>query len=410
MAPHLQALELLLGLLALTTTTTTPLLAGAADVGTDDNDGNNSPGLPFVINTWGGPFTVATDAAYLALVANGDGATAALDAVQTGCSTCEANKCDGSVGYGGSPDEACETTLDALLMDGTTLNTGAVASLRRIKNAVGVARAVLDHTAHSLLAGDLATAFAVQNGFVEEDLATNDSLAACADWRAAACQPNYRVDVAPNASLACGPYVPLGAYASSSTSAASSAAATGASTRKRSGQPDAVAYVGHDTISQIAITSSGVMAAGTSTNGASHKVPGRVGDGPIAGSGSYADGEVGGCGATGDGDIMMRFLPCYQAVESLRRGLSPRAAAEDAVRRMVRRYPAVSSGIVVVDRWGNHGGAGSGWNFTYAFRGGSMNETTVVTVLPLEVAVDEQEDKKRGQEEPRLRYREQMLL
>ena len=38
---------------------------------------------------------------------------------------------------------------------------------------------------------------------------------------------------------------------------------------------------------------------------------------------------------TGDGDIMMRFLPCYQAVESLRRGMTPREAAEDAVRRMV---------------------------------------------------------------------------
>ena len=75
-----------------------------------------------------------------------------------------------------------------------------------------------------------------------------------------------------------------------------------------------------------------------------------LGDGPITGSGSYVDGDVGGCGATGDGDVMMRFLPCYQAVESLRHGMSPKAAAEDAVRRMVRKYPTVQSGIVVVDR------------------------------------------------------------
>lgn len=58
-----------------------------------------------VINTWAGVFTAATDAAYLSLLKP---ETSALDAVELGCSTCEANQCDGSVGYGGSPDENCE--------------------------------------------------------------------------------------------------------------------------------------------------------------------------------------------------------------------------------------------------------------------------------------------------------------
>lgn len=74
-----------------------------------NNVGNNSPGLPMVINTWGGPFTAATDAAYLALVEPGGGASA-LDAVERGCATCETNQCDGTVGYGGSPDENCEVS------------------------------------------------------------------------------------------------------------------------------------------------------------------------------------------------------------------------------------------------------------------------------------------------------------
>lgn len=68
---------------------------------------SNSPGLPMVINTWGGPFTAATDAAYLSLL---DPGTSTLDAVELGCATCEANQCDGSVGYGGSPDENCEVS------------------------------------------------------------------------------------------------------------------------------------------------------------------------------------------------------------------------------------------------------------------------------------------------------------
>ena len=125
-----------------------------------------NPHLPFVINTWAGPFTVATDTAYHSLTdpTSAHSRTPALDAVQAGCAACEQRQCDGTVGFGGSPDEACETTLDALLMDGASMKSGAVAGLRRIRDAVAVARAVLDHTRHSLLVGDLATRFAVEMG------------------------------------------------------------------------------------------------------------------------------------------------------------------------------------------------------------------------------------------------------
>ncbi|KAK7970399.1 nucleophile aminohydrolase [Apiospora saccharicola] len=355
-----------------------------------------SPGFPMVINTWGGPFTVATDAAYEPLVAASSsfinktgGGAAALDAVQRGCAACEAAQCDGSVGFGGSPDEQCETTLDALLMDGATLNTGAVAALRRVRDAVGVARAVLDHTDHSLLAGDQATAFAVQNGFVEEQggIGTAESARACHEWRERdRCQPNYRRDVTPDPRTACGPYSPVSAGEAKSGlqrdyEEEDEADLATADEKKRY-------QASHDTISMIALDSTGGMAAGTSTNGAAHKVPGRVGDGPIAGSGSYVDGEVGGCGATGDGDIMMRFLPCYQAVESMRQGLTPGEAAEDAVRRMTRRYPGVTTGLVVVNAKGEHAGAASGWTFTYAFRGGGMEATQVIMVSPIDGVED----------------------
>ena len=65
----------------------------------------------------------------------------------------------------------------------------------------------------------------------------------------------------------------------------------------------------HDTIAMIALNAEGSMAAGTSTNGATHKVPGRLADSGVPGSGAYVDSEAGGCGATGDGDVMMRFVP-----------------------------------------------------------------------------------------------------
>jgi hypothetical protein len=57
-------------------------------------------------------------------------------------------------GYGGSPDESGETTLDALIIDGVSLEVGSVGALRNVKNAIGVARAVMEYTKHTMLVGD----------------------------------------------------------------------------------------------------------------------------------------------------------------------------------------------------------------------------------------------------------------
>ncbi|KAG6025796.1 hypothetical protein E4U40_002481 [Claviceps sp. LM458 group G5] len=353
-----------------------------------------SPPLPIIIHTWSGPFKAASSAASTILRRPH---ASALDAIQAGASACEHNQCDGTVGPGGSPDETCETTLDALLMDGGhTLNTGAVGSLRRVKHAVAVARHVLDYTQHSLLVGDLATRFAVERGFVEEDLATGDSAARCEEWKRGGCQPNARrrrggaSSTVPDPRRFCGPYRRAdepGLFLWHGRDEVMNRGSAGVDVDV---DVDVDVNVnvnvnghGHDTIALVALDAAGNMAAGTSTNGQAHKIPGRVGDAPIPGSGAYVDSLVGGCGATGDGDIMMRFLPCYQAVESMRRGLSPREAAEDAVRRMLARYPGVRAGLVVMNHRGEHAGAASNWPFSYSFRTASMNETGVVDVPPM---------------------------
>ncbi|BAT92711.1 hypothetical protein VIGAN_07152500 [Vigna angularis var. angularis] len=69
-------------------------------------------------------------------------------------------------------------------------------------------------------------------------------------------------------------------------------------------------------------------------------------DGPIAGSSAYAVEEVGACCAIGDGDIMMRFLPCYQVVESMRLGMDPKLAAKDAIARLVKKFPDFLGAVV----------------------------------------------------------------
>ncbi|CAM1320411.1 AGA (predicted) [Pycnogonum litorale] len=125
-----------------------------------------SMAVPFAINTW--PFTNATKQASRVLAAG----RTAVDAVVSGCGVCEQQQCDFAVGYGGSPDESGETTLDAMIMDGKTLDVGGVGCLRRIKSAIAVARHVMNNTNHTLIVGELATEFAVSMGFKEESLST----------------------------------------------------------------------------------------------------------------------------------------------------------------------------------------------------------------------------------------------
>ncbi|MCO5597572.1 hypothetical protein L7F22_051651 [Adiantum nelumboides] len=325
-------------------------------------------GTPIVVCTW--PFKDAVRAAWDALQLG----FSAVDAVVEGCSACEALQCDGSVGFGGSPDENGETTLDAMIMDGTTMDVGAVGALRNVKDAIRAAKLVLEYTEHTLLVGDQATSFAISLGLNgPSNLSTSNSIAKWWSWLENACQPNFWRNVDPSSNSSCGPY----------TSIKQSPTSSEEFLQRKEICSKKIGRGNHDTISMAAIDMEGRIAAGTSTNGAAYKIPGRVGDGPIPGAGAYADQEVGACGATGDGDVMMRFLPCYQVVESMRLGLSPGEAAENAISRVRRKYPAFIGAIVALNMQGEHGGACHGWTFQYSVRTADVDDVTVVTINPV---------------------------
>eukprot|EP00094_Tigriopus_californicus_P002027 TCALIF_01953-PA protein Name:"Similar to USP46 Ubiquitin carboxyl-terminal hydrolase 46 (Pongo abelii)" AED:0.17 eAED:0.17 QI:0/0.8/0.63/0.90/1/1/11/530/644 len=285
---------------------------------------------------------------------------AAIDAVEHGCSRCESEQCDGTVGFGGSPDESGETTLDSMIMDGETFNVGAVAALRRVKSAISVARKVLENTHHSILAGSQATLFAKQMGFEEEWLNTTESENKWQTWRENNCQPNFWTNVSPDPSQNCGPYESVGQEAA----------------RVPFGQSG-----NHDTIGMIALDSNGKMVAGTSTNGANHKIPGRVGDSPIPGAGAYVDSEVGGAAATGDGDVMLRLLPSFTAVEAMRSGMSPQLAAQEAIDRITKKYPDFIGAVVALKKSGEFGAACHGIaEFPFSVANKEMGGAKVIVV------------------------------
>ncbi|KAK9820305.1 hypothetical protein WJX72_008767 [[Myrmecia] bisecta] len=319
-----------------------------------------------VVNTWA--FTKATARAWDVLSSS----KSAVDAVEQGCSLCEEQQCDFTVGFGGSPGEDSETTLDALIMEGTNMDAGAVSDLRHVKHAIGTARLVMEHTNHTMLAGLQATAFAVEMGMKLANLSTPASSDMYYRWQNNNCQPNFRRRVSPDPRKHCGPYKKVDTNEQSELAGRQLLDASGMQLPGHSSL-----WVGpenHDTISMVAIDKDGNVAAGSSSNGANHKVPGRVGDASVPGGGAYADSEVGGCGSTGDGDLHMRFLPCYQVVESMRQGMHPTEAAEDAVRRIVKRFPGYVGALFGVDKEGRHGGAAHGWTFTYAVRDASMSD------------------------------------
>lgn len=346
---------------------------------------------PVVVSTW---FAPAVQAAYGVLAAR----MPAIEAVDAGCTYCEVNQCDTTVGYGHHPDSVGRVTLDALVMDGATFNAGAVGDLRGVRGAFAAARGVMAHSAHTLLAGAGAADFAAGLlGQAAEGTETAASDAEHAAWLGAGCQPNYfgplwananASNACVNASCVAGGCAPVPTPAPTPYPAGAARAAGAGRVRTfAQGGPKppsaAVSRTNHDTIGMCALDVAGNIVGGGSSNGAGNKVSGRLGDVPVIGAGVYADNEVGCAGATGDGDLTMRFLPAYQAVEFMRGGMTPQAACDAAVRRIMRVYNASAHiGLVCLNRAGDIGASAQAWTFTYAYANASTGGKAVTVAVP----------------------------
>jgi N4-(beta-N-acetylglucosaminyl)-L-asparaginase len=320
-----------------------------------------------VINTWGGPFANGTVAAFNALSAG----KSALDAVEQGCMYCEEHQCDTTVGYGNHPDTAGFTSLDAMIMDGDSFDVGSVGYIRRYRKAISIARAVMTYTGHTMLVGDGAESFAAMMGFPREDTTTSQTKEGYDDWVNTNCQPNFYENI-PEAKISCGPYV--------FDSLQSSGVGSGLEKRAPSKNTWQATKDNHDTIGIVTLDKQGSMACGTSTNGANHKVAGRIGDSPITGAGCYVNSGVGGAAATGDGDVMMRFLPSFAAVSWMEMGFSPKEACQRAFAPITKIFPSFAGGIVCVNKNGEYAGASNNMDFSFSVYEEGMEDVTIFTV------------------------------
>jgi len=274
-------------------------------------------GGPLVVSTW--PFgKAANEAAHRILVAGGP----LLDAVEQGIWVVESMG-DGSVGLTGTPNAAGVVQLDSCIMFGPGHKAGSVAGLEGIKHPISAARRVMEKTRHVMLVGEGARMFALEQGLESVPINSREKYELWQKKRAAE-------------------------------------ASSGAGEKKKDG---------HDTIALLVLGADGNLAGGCSTSGLGGKLPGRVGDSPIIGSGLYVDNEVGAAGATGIGENIMRYCGSFLVVELMRQGLAPTEACREALRRIARQDPKgfnLSANFVALDKHGRFGAAGTDRGFSYS--------------------------------------------
>lgn len=184
--------------------------------------------------------------------------------------------------------------MDAAIMEGHSLRAGAVAAVSGIKNPIKLARGIMDDGRHLMLAGEGALMFARQIGFPE-------------------CPPESLI--------------------------------VDRERRRWDGK--------HGTVGCVAFDSTGKLSVATSTGGIFNKLPGRVGDSPLIGCGTYAD-DHGAVSCTGHGEAIMRVVLAKSAVELLKGSANPQAAAKKALELLVHKT-ASTGGLILVDSQGKIG-------------------------------------------------------
>jgi beta-aspartyl-peptidase (threonine type) len=199
-----------------------------------------------------------------------------------------------NAGTGSTLNTLGKVEMDAAIMEGDSLRAGAVAALTGIRNPIKLARRVLEDGRHVMLAGDGALMFARRIAFPE-------------------CPPESLI---------------------------------GVGERKRWESK-------HGTVGCVAIDSTGKLAVATSTGGIFNKLPGRVGDSPLIGCGTYAD-EHGAVSCTGHGEAIIRVVLARSAVDLVKNGLDSQSAAQQAMELLAAKTQS-SGGLILIDRHGKIG-------------------------------------------------------
>jgi isoaspartyl peptidase/L-asparaginase-like protein (Ntn-hydrolase superfamily) len=283
-----------------------------------------SAAAPLFVSTW--PFGKPANEKALETFRNGG---SGLDAIEQGIRVTESDPGNRSVGLAGIPNAAGIVQLDACIMSGPGHRGGSVGAVSGFKHPISIARGVMERTKHVMLVSAGAEAFAAEQGYEKGPKVSANERAAWKRWQ------------------------------KEEAAKARAAAEKETANLKRN----------HDTIALIGLLPDGNVFGGCSTSGWGYKLPGRLGDSPILGSGLYVDNEVGAAGATGLGENVMRYCGSFLVVEFMRQGMHPQDACIETIKRIARLDPKgfdLAINFIALDKQGRFGAAGTGSGFEYA--------------------------------------------
>jgi beta-aspartyl-peptidase (threonine type) len=206
--------------------------------------------------------------------------------------------------------------MDAAIMDGKELSAGAVALVRRVKNPIRLARIVMENTDHVLVAGETAERLARTFHLPSTNPVTAKRRRALA--RARRASESGKV-----------PWLK----------------------RNRLLLQKHPEILGHDTVGAVAVDNDGNFASAASTGGMAMKLPGRIGDTPLIGSGLYSDNRSGAVTVTGWGETAVRLALSRTMCMMMENGATAAKAAERCVRMASGRLHG-HAGIIAIDRKG----------------------------------------------------------
>ena len=286
-------------------------------------------GDPIALCTWN--FATANAAAGKALTNGQDALSAAIAAAAVE----EANPNNSTVGYGGAPDREGQVSLDACVMDHQG-NCGAVLAVENVVHVAALARDVMEKTPHVMLAGKGAEDFARSLDYPTIPLLTKKAKKSWEEWKKKA---NYQ---------------PI------------------------------INIENHDTIGVLCRDVNGNISGACSTSGLAYKMKGRIGDSPIIGSGLFVDNEIGGAVATGMGEEVVKTVGCFLIVELMRQGMTPQAACDEAIARIVKKQKGVPNfqvAYIAMDKTGNVGARSIHAGFSYMHYQKGENKRRIVSSI-----------------------------
>jgi L-asparaginase / beta-aspartyl-peptidase len=220
-----------------------------------------------------------------------------------------------NAGKGSVFTSAGTNEMDAALMDGKTMAAGAVAALKHVKNPISLARLVMEKSGHVMMDGDGAEAFAKENGV---ELVDQKYFFTQERWDAL-----QKIKAAE---------------------------------KRRTGGADKAFLITdqdrHGTVGAVALDKNGNLAAATSTGGTTNKRPGRVGDSPVIGAGTYANNATCAVSATGDGEYFIRATAGRDVSALMEYRAMPLKDAAQAALDKVAKLGG-TGGLIAIDHQGN---------------------------------------------------------